>query len=255
MKGWLAGFAQVTVMICNPQHSGTFRVTLLLHGMGQGIKRALDSVSHRISISHPHTPIHPVLSTVSPSSYTKVHAVSTPAHCGMQQVLCLFALTTVMADGPSFFPLPPTPTDHMLRAMIIWLLMQVCNDRDHNQWDFDYCLLKMRQRLLFTASPCHHQSHDFLSLPVVLYNLPFPGTALPITGIVLPSAGVNSSVAGKQSIMITYAAYLLLSGMRLARRPLGPSLAGCPPQCRRTNDAIAAPTSGISWFSLILTSH
>lgn len=45
MKGWLAGFAQVTVMICNPQHSGTFRVTLLLHGMGQGIKRALDSVT------------------------------------------------------------------------------------------------------------------------------------------------------------------------------------------------------------------
>lgn len=89
-----------------------------------------------------------------------------------------FAAITVMADRPSSFRLPPTPRDHMLKAMIVWLLMQFCNDRDHNQRDFDYSLLKMRQRLLFTASLCPHQSYDFLALPEVMHNLRFPSTAL-----------------------------------------------------------------------------
>ena len=85
-----------------------------------------------------------------------------------------FAAITVMAF---LLPLPPTPRDHMLKAVIIWLLMQFCNDRDHNQRDFDYGLSKMRQRLLFIASPCHYQSYDFLALPEVRHNLRFPGTA------------------------------------------------------------------------------
>lgn len=109
----------------------------------------------------------------------------------------------------------------MLKAMIIWLLLPFCNDRDHNHWDFDYALLKMMQALLFTASHCHWPSYDFLTLPLGWCTTSAsPAEPSPMRGIILPSAGVIPSVAGKQLIM--HAACLSRHGTRLARSPLGP---------------------------------
>lgn len=115
-----------------------------------------------------------------------------------------------------FLPLTPQPKGSQAEKMIIWLLMQFCNDRDHNQSSFDYSLLKMRKRLLFTASPCHCHSYNFPALPLEWCTTStFPAQLCPIRGVIVPSAGVVPPVAGKQ--LITHAACLLHSGTRLVR--------------------------------------
>lgn len=156
-------------------------------------------------------------SCTKPVPLSVAYALSAPAHRG-NTARNFFAAITVMADRPSSFLLPSIPRDHMLKAMKIWLLMQFCNDRDHNQQDIHYGLLKMRQRLPFTASPCHHQSYDFLVLPLGWCTTSAsPSQLCPMRRVILPSTGVVPSVAGKQSI--TYAVWISHSGTRLAGSP------------------------------------
>lgn len=57
---------------------------------------------------------------------------------------------------------------------------------------------------MFTASPCHWPSYDFLTLPLgrcTTSASPAEPSPSPMRGIILPSTGVIPSVAGKQSIM------------------------------------------------------
>lgn len=182
----------------NTQHPATAREVSSHGGRSQGS-------------SWPHQ--SPCLQLLSPqanfctlkASFTTILHQNSATECGMCPVCpcptwhtasTFFLCFHHCHDSQTFLlPCTPHPRHHTLKAIIIWLLMQFCDDRDHTQWDFDYSLLKMRRRLPFTSFPSCQQPHGLLALPLGWWTASTsPAQLLSLRGVVLPSTGVIPSV-------------------------------------------------------------